>query len=263
MAFSADSKRLASCSADCKINFWDAVTGTWVHTVEDDGVVHSVAFSEDNQYLASGSSGGKAKVWDTATGKCLHTLEHNDEVTSLAFSADSKCLATGSDDMIIRTWNIKEHSFETLTGHTRWITSVTFSIDSQYLSSGSSDRKLKVWDLEQRMCLHTLDVSTNLYRISFTSWANSQLYADVGILDLEVPNPTPNSNVESTGIPSLSVSERLSHCVNIDGEWIMKNGENLIWLPSGYRPLRSAVFKSIIALGCRSGRVIMMRLSSR
>ncbi|KAF5545303.1 vegetatible incompatibility het-e-1, partial [Fusarium phyllophilum] len=224
VTFSADSTRLMSCSNDCTIKVWDTMAGTCLYTLKDDVSVSSAAFSPDDRYLVSSSRENKAKIWDAATGECLHIFEHNDEVISVALSADNRCLATGSRDGMIRIWNIREHSFEMLRGHTPWVSSVAFSVDSQYLASCSLE--VKVWDLGQRMCLHTIYISTSLHRISFDLWNNSQLYTDIGILDIEVPNPTPRVNAESLGITALPPSDRSAHCIKIDGEWIVKHGEN-------------------------------------
>ncbi|KAH7252726.1 hypothetical protein BKA59DRAFT_436883 [Fusarium tricinctum] len=260
VTFSADSKRLASCSDDWTTKVWDIKTGTCLHTLEGDGMVNSVAFSANDQYLVSGSSGNTAKIWDAATGECLHTLDHGDQVTSVAFSADSRCLATGSYQMI-RIWDIGEHSFKTLQGFIWTIISVAFSVDSLYLASGSHDHKVRIWDLEQCICLHTISVRENVVRLSFDLRTNSRLYTNIGILDFNVPNPTPDVNAESIGTTALLGLDWSSHCINIYGEWIVKDGENVLWLPPEYRPESLAVFKSTVAVGCDSGRVIIMRFS--
>ncbi|KAF5699653.1 vegetatible incompatibility het-e-1 [Fusarium mundagurra] len=261
---SADGKRLVSCPYDNIIKVWDTIAGTCLYTLEDDGALLSVAFSADDQYLVSGSSARTAKIWEVATGECLHTFEHDggDAVTSVALSADNRCLATGLY-RIIRLWNIEEHDFEMLQGqgNESWITSVAFSVDSRYLASGSYDDEVRVWDLEQYVCLHTINVGKTLHRLSFDLWTNSRLYTDIGILDLEVPNPMPRVNAESLGLTALPAPERPIHCIRIDGEWIMKHGENVLWLPSNYRPSFSAVSKSTVAAGYASGRLLIMRFS--
>ncbi|KAF5639275.1 vegetatible incompatibility het-e-1 [Fusarium sp. NRRL 52700] len=260
VTFSADSKRLVSCSYDCTIKVWDTTVGTCLYTLEDLGVVYSAAFSADDRYLVSGSSGKKAKIWDAATGQCLYTFEYDDEVTSVTLSADSQCLAAGSDNGMIRIWKIREHAFVTLEGNTWWIHSVTFSVDSKYLASASYD-EVWIWDLEQRICRQRIDVGKRLYRLSFDLLTNSKLHTDIGVLDLEVPNPEPKVSAESLEIISLPASDRFSHYINIDGEWILKNGERVLWLPPNYRPKLSAVFKSIVAAGYDSGRVLIIKFS--
>ncbi|KAH7173307.1 uncharacterized protein B0J16DRAFT_311083 [Fusarium flagelliforme] len=261
MTSSADNKRLVSGSNDCTIKVWDTIAGTCLDTLEDDGRVNSVALSADGRYLASGSEGNTARIWDAATGQCSYTFEHDDEVTLVAFSVDSRCLATASTDEMVRIWSIKEHSFKSLQGHEQPISSVAFSVDSQYLASGSDDRTVKIWDLEQCLCLQTIDVGTILHCLSFDLRTNSLLYTDISTLDLTLPNPTTNVNAESIGTTALPGSDCFSHGINIDGEWITKHGKKILWLPAEFRPGRSAVFKSTVAIGCNSGRVLIMRFS--
>ncbi|OCK92861.1 uncharacterized protein K441DRAFT_568507, partial [Cenococcum geophilum 1.58] len=42
--------------------------------------------------------------------------------------------------------------------------------------------------------------------------------------------------------------------LSLDGAWITCNLENLIWLPSEYRPLHSAVLGNKISKGVRTGK---------
>ncbi|KAI6772979.1 hypothetical protein HG530_003937 [Fusarium avenaceum] len=260
VTFSADSKRLASCSFDGIIKVWDTITGTCLHTLEDNKSVNSVAFSADGQCLASGSDGRTAKIWDATTGKCLQTFEHNARVESVAFSADSRCLATGSQDGMITIWDTKEQTFKMIHEHASSITAVAFSVDSLYLASGSSNKEVEIWDLEQWMCLHRISACKTIYRLSFDLWTNSHLHTDIGTMVFDVPDPTPDvKGVESIGTTALPGSDWSSDCIDIYGEWVGRYGENILWLPLEYRSQFSAIFKSTVALGCESGRVLIMR----
>ncbi|KAF5548192.1 vegetatible incompatibility het-e-1 [Fusarium napiforme] len=261
VTFSRDSERLASCSVDYTIKVWDIVAGTCLYTLEEDEWVYSLIFSVDDQYLVSGTYSKRAKIWDAATGKCLHIFEPKDGVTSVALSADSSCLATGLLNGMIRLWKIRENSFQKLEGHARPISSVAFSVDSHYLASGSHDDQVRVWDLDQCICLYTINVGATLRQLSFDLWTNSQLYTDIGILDLDVPNPKPKVDAGSLGITTLPASDRSSHYIKIDREWIVKHGENVLWIPANHRRRFWAVSKSTVAASYDSGRVLIMRFS--
>ena len=70
VAFSPDSKILASASRDGAVRLWDVATHRQIGkplTVHAGGVT-SVAFSPDGTTLATGSEDGTVRLWDVATG---------------------------------------------------------------------------------------------------------------------------------------------------------------------------------------------------
>jgi WD40 repeat protein len=70
VAFSPDSKTLASGSADQTIKLWDVATGKVQATLkEHTDMVGSVAFSPDGKTLASGSLDNTIKLWDVPAVK--------------------------------------------------------------------------------------------------------------------------------------------------------------------------------------------------
>ncbi|WAO93526.1 Hypothetical protein NCS54_01107600 [Fusarium falciforme] len=264
VAFSADSRRLASGSDDETVKVWDAATGACVQTLEGHGdSVRSVAFSADSRHLASGSDDETVKVWDAATGACVQTLEgHGSSVISVAFSADGRRLASGSGDETVKVWDAATGAcVQTLEGHGSWVFSVAFSADSRRLASGSGDKTVKVWDAATGACVQTLEVGRVITYLSFYLTSSSHLSTDIGLLSLDIPALP--STIESQ--PTDAVSRGISHTgygVSTDGVWIMKDEKTMLWLPPEYRAEKSAVVGSTVAIGSRSGRVLVMKFSS-
>src|SRR5205814_7553860 len=116
VAFSPDSKTLASASYDGALKLWDMATGKERATLgEYKGCLGCVAFSHDGKTLASGAIGSPVyfpdlkdvKLWDVATGKVRTTLKgHTGHVHSVAFSPDGKTLASASGDDTVRVWDV-------------------------------------------------------------------------------------------------------------------------------------------------------------
>ena len=174
VAFSPDSKTLASGSEDGTIKLWtmagskttekSSLTG---HT----GPVRAVAFSPDGQYLASGSADQTIKVWDIANGKEVLSLSgHGGPVVSVAFGPGGKTLASASDDKTVKLWNLTTgKSTATLSGHTNYVTSVAYSPDGKILASGSADSTIKLWDAATGSEIRTLAGHTDwVWSVAFS-----------------------------------------------------------------------------------------------
>jgi len=107
VAFSPDSNRIASGSANGTLKVWDAQTGQQTLTLQGHpGWVSSVAFSPDGKRLASASSDKTVKVWGAQTGQQTLTLMgHTDNVSSVAFSPDGKRLTSASGQRV-QVWDV-------------------------------------------------------------------------------------------------------------------------------------------------------------
>ncbi|KAH7012389.1 vegetative incompatibility protein HET-E-1 [Macrophomina phaseolina] len=158
VAFSHDSTRLASASADRTIKIWDTSSGACLQTLEGHGdYIQSVAFSHDLTRLASALHDGTVKIWDTSSGACLQTVEgYGDYIRLVAFSHDLTRLASASGDRTVKIWDTSSGAcLQTLEGHSDSIISVTFSHYSTRLASASLDSTVKIWDTSGGACLQT------------------------------------------------------------------------------------------------------------
>ncbi|KAK4677649.1 NACHT and WD40-domain containing NOD-like receptor 2 [Podospora pseudoanserina] len=220
VAFSPDSKWIASGSEDCTIKIWHLETGSCQQTLEGHSSwVRSVVFSPDSKWIASGSGDCTVKIWDLETGSCQQTLEgYSSWVYSVVFSPDSKWIASGSDDRTIKIWDLETGSYQqTLEGHSSSVYSVVFSPDSKWIASGSVDPTIKIWDLETGSCQQTLEGhSSSVRSVVFSpdsKWiASGSEDRTIKIWDLETGSYQQALEGHSSSVSSVAFSP--------DSKWI-------------------------------------------
>ncbi|KAF2195100.1 hypothetical protein K469DRAFT_615361 [Zopfia rhizophila CBS 207.26] len=221
--------------------------------------VRSVAFSRDSTRLASASGDRTVKVWDASSGQCLQTLEgHSGGVMSVAFSRDSIRLASASGDGTVKIWDASSGKcLQTLEGHSGGVWSVAFSRDSTRLASASSDGTVKIWDASSGKCLQTLEVGKALGNISFNA-TGLYLHTEIGTIAINMSSASYTTPI----IAKPKGPQYQGGGLSLDGAWISFNSENLVWLPSEYRPSCSAVSRNTIGIGVGSGKVWICHMSS-
>ena len=189
---------------------------------------------------------------------CLQTLEgHSGAVNSVAFSHDSTRLASASWDRTVKIWDTSSGAcLQTLEGHSSAVYSVAFSHDSTRLASASGDGTVKIWDASSGECLWTFNVGSALNIISFDA-TGSYLHTEIGTVALDT--------ISTSNIPARSIEPQNPQYqgagLSPNGEWITWNSKNVVWLPSEYRPLCSAVSGRTISIGVGSGKVWMCTLN--
>jgi len=111
---------------------------------------------------------------------------------------------------------------------------------------------------EQWRLPETLEVGRTLHNISFDP-TSSYLYTEIGALALSVsplsPSPSPSPSSHVTTIANPQYPRYQGWALSADGEWITYNSEKRLWLPSEFRPRRSAVSGRTLCGGTGSGKV--------
>ena len=152
------------------------------------------------------------------------------------------------------SWNT---ILQTLEGHTSVVNSVAFSHDSKLLASASWDHTVRVWDAAIGSCHQTVLVNTSISSLSFNS-TNTSLVTNIGLI-----------KVDRTGLPLTLESSQSGRSkgnrqgLGISRSWVAWNDQNIVWLPPDYRPRVSDISPSgsTVAIGCESGKVIMVGFS--
>ena len=248
VAISPDGKILASGSSDSNIRLWDAVTGKETQTLNGHtDTVASVAFSSDGKTLASGSFDDNIRLWDAVTGKERQTLNgHTDAVRSVAFSPDGKTLTSVSHDDTIRLWDVEVRSGKRVArGPSSCVESMAFLPGKGTLVSTARDGTVWKWDIVTGKPRRAW-ITVGVFSYHFL-WLPTNNLPFQSLWD----SPGPNAVASSSSVDPILVAE----------EWILLNGEKLLWLPAHCRPSCWVRDANQLALGLETGGVMLLTFS--
>ncbi|OJT14892.1 Vegetative incompatibility protein HET-E-1 [Trametes pubescens] len=159
LAYSHNSKLLATGACDAAIILWDASNKTILHKLEAHVYeVCALAFSPDDQRLASACPGGKVIVWSVQTGERLGTMDQHEPSLLknhaikllLAWSADGRWIASGAFIIqnTVHLWDADTFEKKRIFEHDG-VFFVGFSHDSLWLVSCGMDNCARIWDVAQ------------------------------------------------------------------------------------------------------------------
>ncbi|XP_014553191.1 hypothetical protein COCVIDRAFT_108277, partial [Bipolaris victoriae FI3] len=106
----------------------------------------------------------------------------------------------------------------------------------------------KIWDASSGMCLHTFDVGRSLWDLSFDP-TSAMLSTEIGTITIS------SSQIIDRIDDVVSKPQYQGAGISSDRNWVKCASSNMLWIPSEYRPLCSAVSETQVGIGVGSGRV--------
>jgi WD40 repeat protein/dienelactone hydrolase len=148
VAFSPDSKSLATAAYDHTARLWDVATGKQLHVFSQPDKVETVEFSPDGKYLLTAGPDKKAWLWDVATGQTVHIFSgHTSGLNGAEFSPDGKSIiTTGDDDGTARVWDVATGKTVLTINQPPVVTGSAFSPDGKYIVTTSLANETRLWD---------------------------------------------------------------------------------------------------------------------
>jgi serine/threonine protein kinase len=155
VAWSPESRRIASNSLNGEVQVWDASDGGHPFTYSAQTNVHAVAWSPDGKRIAS--TDGTVQVWDATSGEQLFSYQgQTSNVAAVAWSPDGKHIASTSNDGTVQVWDARTGERRlTYRGHAAPVSppvgvmawSIAWSPDSRRIASTYEiDPTVHVWD---------------------------------------------------------------------------------------------------------------------
>lgn len=155
VAWSADSRLIASGSTNGLVRLWDPRTMRQQHLLGNSYAVTALAFDRESKRLAAAGSDGSVRQWDVSSADKIVPLPvikaSSTPLYALAFSPDSKKLATGGHDTSIRVYDLTvekpERALHEMGQGKGEITGLAFGPKGDVLYSSDQRGAVRVWDM--------------------------------------------------------------------------------------------------------------------
>lgn len=167
VAWSPDSKTLATGSDDKAIRLWDRATGHPTiprPLLGHHNYVYCIAFSPKGNILASGSYDEAVFLWDVRAGRLMRSLPaHSDPVSGIDFCRDGTLVVSCSTDGLTRIWDASTGQCLRTMVHedNPPVTSVCFAPNGRYVLAFSMDSCIRLWDYVSGSVKKTYQGHTN------------------------------------------------------------------------------------------------------
>ncbi len=224
VAWSPDSKRIASASNDKTVQVWDATNGNHILTYSGhSSLVGGVAWSPDSRSIAS-QGDNNIQIWDAVSGNPILTYQYPPgSIYRMAWSPDGKRIAIGDGNNTVQVFDVATGStLQTYKNSFQYIYGLAWSPDSVYLASRASAQQInpvnanvQVWNTSTEKLVFTrVDVNSDGGEIAWSPKGGHIAAGNtdpspqtvVRILDAKTGNPTLTYSGHTFGVNGLSWS---------------------------------------------------------
>ena len=159
LAFSPDSRLLASGHQTGIVKLWEVDSDTCLQTLDAGMHAFGVTFSPDGQTLAGTVNNG-IHFWDVATGELRSQLKGDqDAFHSVAYTPDGQHLITGDYNKVLKVWDLKtmqclrtDNDFSMLVG------CIAMTPDGESFVTNTANSVIKLQSVLTGDCLKTFKI---------------------------------------------------------------------------------------------------------
>lgn len=215
--------------------------------------VQSLSFTPNGGRLAVASASfgvegrSAVEIWDMNHLDAGHVktipIDDTKEVSAVALSPDGERVLFAKKRTHIVVANQVTDDCWTVDFHN--IYTVGFSPDGRYIIAGQANWVGKMWDSATGQCLW--ECPPQIYNILPTRKFQASFLMEVAFRDLAL-------------LSSRSEACMKRYYLNRNGSWIVRDDKNILLLPLGWAASCVATTGSMIAVGSRMGRVIILGL---
>ena len=261
IVFSSDGNMLAASvdrEGDCWV--WETTSAFRQHRLVSPADFYekpsAIAFSPDNRRIATSFCGGKIIIWDIASSSRPFARTMDDYTTSspmncsLAFSPDGLQLFStyGCRDSVTLWDSTTGNLLMETSGSVGRITSSSIALSpcGDQFAAAFHGGVIFVWKFAAGSLSRPeiVDTGTTIERLSFSSH-EPYLETERGLVKLGSETLSSRTNT--------STSRR--NAIFLEGNWITRDGENLLWLPPAYRANTVDYRNEMLAVGHVSGLI--------
>ncbi|KAK4445593.1 hypothetical protein QBC34DRAFT_306562 [Podospora aff. communis PSN243] len=262
---------------------WDVELGRMTHSISQPAV--SARLSPDGARVALVTVDGSIKVWNLVSRQFDRDDLFNMKFGSgnraglVAFAPTSVHIAVSSDtegqeveDSEVSLWELNGRRWKKgkVMSDTGTVVSLCFSSDGELLM-GSADGGLSIWEVSSGDLVRRIGrIMAGIDVLEFDA-TTSNILTNYGLVIVHEEG----ADIDEEGL--VAIRSRYDHSregfgLNDDMTWITWGSHPVLWLPPDYRPNSVAVVPaergqrtgaSLIALGCRSGRVVFLRFPGK